>query len=314
MREHRGAQAAVGQDADLVPLHLCREAFLVPEETQPPQESDGILEEVLDSLNSRERESIRLRYLVDAPLTFREIGTKFGVCWAMGQVYVNRALKKLRHPCRIRLLKTTGWAHNINHGDVLFEVVEDREEAKRTEAEKASFTETVRRMLNSSDARQRRLEEDRAKAQRRAEERARKKKEQEDARQAELERQRALKLFIKDQTAAAVRSLRSIFPWTTWIEPRYDLEVYGFVAVFRFTDIGIEFKICLPGVRIPRRSNSIFLVASSFDPIKVVDSWRELLRDQNRFFKAFKAPVSVCELEFPVRNWRIYSHIKYPPL
>jgi len=67
------------------------------------------LEEVLSTLNKREREIIEMRYgLVDGvEHTLEEVGASFNITRERVRQIETKALRKLRHPTRIRKLRNT---------------------------------------------------------------------------------------------------------------------------------------------------------------------------------------------------------------
>ena len=66
-----------------------------------------MLDEVLQTLTPREEKVIRLRYGLDDnhPRTLEEVGREFGVTRERIRQIEGKALKRLRHPSRLNLLK-----------------------------------------------------------------------------------------------------------------------------------------------------------------------------------------------------------------
>jgi RNA polymerase primary sigma factor len=87
--------------------------FVVDESTPGPSDSvqDNLLKErvneVLATLSPREARILRLRYGLDCdqPLTLEEVGKKFGLTRERIRQIENKALRRLRHPRRARMLR-----------------------------------------------------------------------------------------------------------------------------------------------------------------------------------------------------------------
>lgn len=112
-----GFKREVTEEIKQLALDNCREAFqiMAPEEvrTDLAEAARPVIEDVLDTLSSRERQIIRWRFLEEIPLTQMEISKKLGVVVAnIGQIEA-RALRKLRHPMRMRMLRRTELAEVI---------------------------------------------------------------------------------------------------------------------------------------------------------------------------------------------------------
>jgi RNA polymerase primary sigma factor len=65
------------------------------------------VEEVLATLSPREARILRLRFGLDndRPYTLEEVGQKFGLTRERIRQIEGKALRRLRHPCRARILK-----------------------------------------------------------------------------------------------------------------------------------------------------------------------------------------------------------------
>jgi RNA polymerase primary sigma factor len=65
------------------------------------------VDQVLSTLSPREARIIRLRFGLDndRPYTLEEVGQKFGLTRERIRQIEGKALRRLRHPCRSRLLK-----------------------------------------------------------------------------------------------------------------------------------------------------------------------------------------------------------------
>jgi RNA polymerase primary sigma factor len=87
--------------------------FVEDEVTPPPSQMvyENMLrervEEVLSTLSPREARIIRLRFGLDndRPYTLEEVGQKFGLTRERIRQIEGKALRRLRHPCRARLLR-----------------------------------------------------------------------------------------------------------------------------------------------------------------------------------------------------------------
>lgn len=85
---------------------------LVPDDSYNP--TYGILQEtnkqiiisILDTLTEKEKKIIKMRFGIDCkPLTMEEVGQKFNITRERVRQIENKALRKLRHPARKKLLK-----------------------------------------------------------------------------------------------------------------------------------------------------------------------------------------------------------------
>ena len=67
----------------------------------------NIIEEILDTLSTREADVLRLRFGFNAaaPMTLEEVGQHFGVTRERIRQIENKAIRKLRHPSRLAMLK-----------------------------------------------------------------------------------------------------------------------------------------------------------------------------------------------------------------
>ena len=89
------------------------EETLIDDHTEHPDDATGKvllkedLENVLNTLNPRERDVLRLRYGLDdgRVKTLEEIGNVFSVTRERIRQIEAKALRKLRHPSRSRALK-----------------------------------------------------------------------------------------------------------------------------------------------------------------------------------------------------------------
>jgi RNA polymerase primary sigma factor len=87
--------------------------FVEDELTPPPSQTayQNMLrervEQVLSTLSPREARIIRLRFGLENghPYTLEEVGQKFGLTRERIRQIEGKALRRLRHPCRSRLLK-----------------------------------------------------------------------------------------------------------------------------------------------------------------------------------------------------------------
>jgi RNA polymerase primary sigma factor len=63
--------------------------------------------EVLSTLSPREARILRLRFGLDndRPYTLEEVGQKFGLTRERIRQIEGKALRRLRHPCRARMLR-----------------------------------------------------------------------------------------------------------------------------------------------------------------------------------------------------------------
>jgi RNA polymerase primary sigma factor len=78
------------------------------------------VEQVLSTLSPREARILRMRFGLDhdRPYTLEEVGQKFGLTRERIRQIEGKALRRLRHPCRARLLReyVEPSSHTISHG------------------------------------------------------------------------------------------------------------------------------------------------------------------------------------------------------
>ena len=87
--------------------------FVEDEVTPPPSQTvyEKMLrekvEEVLSTLSPREARILRMRFGLDhdRPYTLEEVGQKFGLTRERIRQIEGKALRRLRHPCRARILR-----------------------------------------------------------------------------------------------------------------------------------------------------------------------------------------------------------------
>lgn len=74
------------------------------------------IDEVLDTILPRERTATELRFGIDqdCKMSFNEVGKQFGVTTERARQIINKALRKLRHPCRSGRLR--GMLEIANYG------------------------------------------------------------------------------------------------------------------------------------------------------------------------------------------------------
>ena len=66
-----------------------------------------IVSDILDTLSSREAEILKMRFGIDADkaMTLEEVGNHFGLSKERIRQIENKAIRKLRHPTRAKILK-----------------------------------------------------------------------------------------------------------------------------------------------------------------------------------------------------------------
>jgi len=107
-QEPNSLQTKIGPEGDTELSEFIQDPNLVdPEDFASDELLKGHIEEILDTLNERERKVLELRFgLVDnKPRTLEEVGKVFGVTRERIRQIEAKALRKLRHPSRSRKLK-----------------------------------------------------------------------------------------------------------------------------------------------------------------------------------------------------------------
>lgn len=101
-RRHRSLDAPLGQDdEDRSLLDLIDSGETSPEEEAMAGVLHGEIEGMLDTLDTREAEIVRLYYGIgEAPMKLEEIGEKYGLTRERVRQIRERALERLRHPAR----------------------------------------------------------------------------------------------------------------------------------------------------------------------------------------------------------------------
>lgn len=97
----------VGENADTERIDLCTNDSALPEQLAGEHILREALDDVLDTLTPREKKIITMRFGLDdrEPMTLEQIGKVFGVTRERIRQIEAKALRKLRHPSRLRKLR-----------------------------------------------------------------------------------------------------------------------------------------------------------------------------------------------------------------